>query len=167
MVGINPPDGSIPLRLRPAPNIGFEPLIKVWGLLLKQNKGVRDSSKCPAGGSTDFIFLPHWADYVDEIQPGVGHDLRWGGSRGDGRAHGGQGNGHDRQRLTESQLLLGERREEGGLRLALNHGSFWGGRGHWERSGQGVRGVRCGAGCVGGSGGGWLWGTRSLRNNMN
>ena len=69
------------------------------------------------------ICLPHGADHIDEIEPGrVGHDLRRGGSRGDGRAHGGQGNGHDRQGLAQGQLLLGEGREEGRLRLALKHG---------------------------------------------
>lgn len=46
------------------------------------------------------VFLPDGADHVDEIEPSrIGHDLRRGGSRGYGRTHGGQGNGHDRQGL--------------------------------------------------------------------
>lgn len=45
-------------------------------------------------------FLPDRADDVDEIEPSwVSHDLRRGGSCGDGCAHGGQGNSHDRQGL--------------------------------------------------------------------
>lgn len=45
-------------------------------------------------------FLPDRADDVDEIEPSrVRHDLRRGGSRGDGCTHGGQGNSHDRQGL--------------------------------------------------------------------
>lgn len=36
MVGISPPGGRIPLRLRPGLSIGLEPLIKVCGLLHKQ-----------------------------------------------------------------------------------------------------------------------------------
>lgn len=46
------------------------------------------------------IFLPDGADHIDEIEPcRVGHDLRRGGSCGDGCTHGGQGNGHYGQGL--------------------------------------------------------------------
>lgn len=43
MVGINPPGGRIPLRLRLGPSIGFEPLISVWELLHKQHRSVMET----------------------------------------------------------------------------------------------------------------------------
>lgn len=43
MVGISPPGGRIPLRLRLGPSMGFEPLISVWGLLHKQYSSVMEA----------------------------------------------------------------------------------------------------------------------------
>lgn len=112
--------------------------------------------------ASETISLPDRADHVNEIKPcRVGHDLRRGGPRGDGRTHGGQGDGHDGQGLAQGQLLLSEGCEEGRLRLTLNHRRVRRGRGHRERSGKGVGWVRCRARCVGGCG--WLGGPRSLR----
>lgn len=112
---------------------------------------------CDSGG-----FLPDRADDVDEIEPGrVSHDLRRGGSRGDGCAHGGQGDSHDRQRLAQGQLLLSERCEEGRLRLTLRHGRLRRGSGQRERGREGVDRMRGRAWRVCGRGRGWLGGPRS------
>lgn len=83
--------------------MGLEPLIRVWGLLHQQNRIVKSDcdQQVTAWHQRRFILLPDRADHVDEIEARrVGHDLRRCGSRGDGRTHGGQGNGHDGQGLT-------------------------------------------------------------------
>lgn len=83
--------------------MGLEPLIKAWGLLHRQYKIIikSDSDQQVLCGIRDSLkLLPDWADDVDEIEPcWIGHDLWRCGSCGDGCTHGGQGNGHDGQRL--------------------------------------------------------------------
>lgn len=134
MVGISPPGGRIPLRLRPGPSMGLEPLIKVWGLLHQENGIVRTNNgdqQVTGRHQSWLILLPDGANHIDEIEPcRVGHDLRRCGSRSDGCTHGWQGDCHDRQGLAQGQLLLGKGREEGRLRLALNHGRVRRGGGH-------------------------------------
>lgn len=71
MVGISPPGGRIPLRFRPGPSMGLEPLIKVWGLLHKQCRMVTtgDSDEQVTERHREIYFLtrrswPRWWNWA-------------------------------------------------------------------------------------------------------